>query len=42
VLVARAEARDTAGLERLKAELVTQLEASGIEAPDFTAAASGH
>jgi phosphomannomutase len=42
VLVARAEARDTDGLERLKAELVTQLEASGIEAPDFTAAASGH
>ena len=42
VLVARAEARDTAGLERLKAALVTQLEASGIEAPDFTAAASGH
>ena len=42
VLVARAEARDTAGLDRLKAALVTQLEASGIEAPDFTAAASGH
>jgi phosphomannomutase len=42
VLVARAEARDTAGLERLKAALVTQLETSGIEAPDFTAAASGH
>jgi phosphomannomutase len=42
VLVARAEAKDTKGLDRLKAELVTQLEASGIEAPDFAAAASGH
>ena len=42
VLVARAEAMDPEGLERLKADLVTQLEASGIEAPDFSAAASGH
>jgi phosphomannomutase len=42
VLVARAEAKDTAGLARLKADLVTQLESSGIEAPDFDAASSGH
>jgi phosphomannomutase len=42
VLVARAEAKDQAGLERLKADLVTQLEASGLAAPDFDAAASGH
>jgi phosphomannomutase len=42
VLVARAEAKDAAGLERLKAELVTQLQASGLAAPDFDAAASGH
>jgi phosphomannomutase len=42
VLVARAEAKDAEGLERLKADLVMQLEASGLAAPDFTAAASGH
>ncbi|WP_419760199.1 phosphoglucomutase/phosphomannomutase PgmG [Acidisoma sp.] len=42
VLVARAEAKDPEGLERLKADLVTQLEASGIAAPDFDAASSGH
>jgi phosphomannomutase len=42
VLVARAEAKTVEGLERLKADLVVQLEASGIEAPDFDAAASGH
>lgn len=42
VLVARAEAKTEEGLARLKADLVTQLEASGIEAPDFEAAASGH
>ncbi len=42
VLVARAEAKTAEGLERLKADLVAQLEASGIEAPDFEAAASGH
>jgi phosphomannomutase len=42
VLVARAEAKDAEGLERLKADLVTQLEASGIAAPDFDAASSGH
>jgi phosphomannomutase len=42
VLVARAEAKTAEGLERLKADLVAQLEASGIAAPDFDAAASGH
>jgi phosphomannomutase len=42
VLVARAEARDEAGLGRLKAALVTQLEASGLEAPDFSGANAGH
>jgi phosphomannomutase len=42
VLVARAEARDDAGLDRLKAALVTQLEASGLEAPDFSGANAGH
>ncbi len=35
VLVARCEAADKAGLERLKATLVEQVEASGIEAPAF-------
>jgi len=35
VLVARAEARDEAGLGRLKAQLVAQLEASGVTAPEF-------
>ena len=34
VLVARGEATDAAGLERLKAALARQLEASGIAAPD--------
>jgi phosphomannomutase len=42
VLVARAEARDEAGLERLKAALVAQLEASGLAAPDFSGANAGH
>jgi phosphomannomutase len=42
VLVARAEARDHAGLERLKAALVAQLEASGLAAPDFSGAHAGH
>ncbi|MDA8048477.1 MAG: phosphomannomutase/phosphoglucomutase [Rhodospirillales bacterium] len=40
VLVARAEARDAAGLERLKAVLVAELAASGVTAPDFAAAAA--
>ena len=42
VLVARAEARDEAGLDRLKAALVQQLEASGIAAPDFSGENAGH
>ena len=42
VLVARAEARDDAGLERLKAALVEQLLASGLEAPDFSGENAGH
>jgi phosphomannomutase len=42
VLVARAESGSEAGLERLKAELVTQLTASGLDAPDFARAADGH
>ncbi|NTU77185.1 MAG: phosphomannomutase, partial [Alphaproteobacteria bacterium] len=35
VLVARAEARDEAGLGRLKAQLSEQLQASGIAPPSF-------
>jgi phosphomannomutase len=35
VLVARAEARDEAGLGRLKALLVGQLQQSGIAPPEF-------
>ena len=42
VLVARAEAASDAGLERLKAELVAALAASGIAAPDFSGANAGH
>jgi phosphomannomutase len=42
VLVARAEAADQAGLERLKAALVGQLEASGLAAPDFSGSHAGH
>jgi phosphomannomutase len=42
VLVARAEAANAEGLERLKAELVTQLEASGLAAPDFSGENAGH
>jgi len=42
VLVARCEASSDAGLERLKAALVTQLEASGLEAPDFSGENAGH
>jgi phosphomannomutase len=42
VLVARAEARDAAGLERLKHALVQQLEASGLAAPDFSGENAGH
>ena len=42
VLVARAESRDDAGLERLKAALVEQLSASGLAAPDFSGEHAGH
>jgi len=42
VLVARAEAKTPEGLERLKAELVVQLEASGLSAPDFSGSHAGH
>jgi phosphomannomutase len=42
VLVARAESQTEAGLERLKAELVAQLAASGIAAPDFSGTNIGH
>ncbi len=42
VLVARAEAKSPEGLERLKAALVEQLKASGVEAPDFSGSHAGH
>ena len=42
VLVARVEARDEAGLLRLKAALTEQLEASGLAAPDFSGENAGH
>ncbi len=42
VLVARAEARSEAGLDRLKAALVAQLVASGLSAPDFSGSNAGH
>lgn len=42
VLVARAEASSAAGLERLKAALAAQLQASGLAAPDFSGAHAGH
>ena len=42
VLVARCEASSEAGLDRLKAALAAQLEASGLAAPDFTGANAGH
>ena len=42
VLVARAEASSEAGLERLKAALVGQLEKSGLPAPDFSGSHAGH
>ena len=41
-LVARAEAFDTAGLERLKAALVNQLTQSGLAAPSFENGGAGH
>ena len=42
VLVARAEARDEAGLDRLKAALSAQLLESGLKAPDFSGENVGH
>ncbi len=42
VLVARAEAASEAGLERLKAALVKQLETSGLPSPDFSGSHAGH
>jgi phosphomannomutase len=42
VLVARCEASSEAGLERLKAQLAEQLQASGLAAPDFSGANAGH
>ncbi len=42
VLVARCEASSEAGLDRLKAALVAQLQASGLPAPDFSAENAGH
>lgn len=42
VLVARAEAKTPAGLERLKTALVAQLAASDLPAPDFSGSYVGH
>ncbi len=42
VLVARCEATSAEGLERLKAALAQQLEASGLAAPDFSGENAGH
>ena len=42
VLVARAEGLTADGLERLKADLVHHLEASGLRAPDFSGENAGH
>ena len=42
VLVARCEATTDAGLDRLKAALVTQLSASGLAEPDFSGSHAGH
>ncbi|MCK8783518.1 phosphomannomutase/phosphoglucomutase [Roseomonas sp. NAR14] len=42
VLVARAEAKDEAGLERLKHDIAAQLQASGLAAPDFSGENTGH
>ncbi|MDB5368784.1 MAG: phosphomannomutase [Roseomonas sp.] len=42
VLVARAEAKSAEGLERLKALLAGQIEASGLQAPDFSGENAGH
>jgi phosphomannomutase len=42
VLVARAEASSEAGLDRLKADISRQLQASGLPVPDFSGANAGH
>jgi len=42
VLVARAEATSTEGLERLKAQIARQVEASGLAPPDFSGGNVGH
>jgi phosphomannomutase len=42
VLVARAEATTAEGLERLKAQIARQVEASGLKAPDFSGENAGH
>ena len=42
VLVGRIEAQSPEGLARLKEAFVAQLEASGLQAPDFEVAAAGH
>ncbi len=42
VLVARAEVKDRAGLERLKAAVADQLAQSGLAAPDFSGSHAGH
>jgi phosphomannomutase len=42
VLVARAEATSKDALERLKQDLVRHLEASGLQAPDFSGSHAGH
>jgi phosphomannomutase len=42
VLVARAEATTAAGLQRLKAALVAQLQQSGLAEPDFSGSHAGH
>jgi phosphomannomutase len=42
VLVARAEAKTEEGLEKLKGALAAQLQASGLEAPDFSGEHAGH
>jgi phosphomannomutase len=42
VLVARAEASSEAGLDRLKAQIAAQLQASGLAAPDFSGDNAGH
>jgi phosphomannomutase len=42
VLVARVEGRSPDGLERLKRDLVTHLDALGLKAPDFSGSYAGH